>query len=54
MLCQKGGASAGTFTVTAMFVNILTDTLSKLLIVVQTLISGNVLCNAKEVRAAWS
>jgi hypothetical protein len=54
MLCQKGGASAGTFTVTATFTNILTVTLSKLLIVVQTLTNGNVLCNVKEVRVAWS
>lgn len=41
-----GGASAGTFTITATFTNISSDTLSNLLISVQTLTGGNVLCNA--------
>ena len=41
-----GGASAGTFTITATFTNISADTLSNLLIAVQTLTGGNVLCNA--------
>jgi len=41
-----GGASAGTFTITATFTNISADTLSNLLISVQTLTGGNVLCNA--------
>lgn len=41
-----GGASAGTFTITATFTNISSDTLSNLLIAVQTLTGDNVLCNA--------
>jgi len=41
-----GGAAAGTFTITATFTNISADTLSNLLIAVQTLTGGNVLCNA--------
>ena len=41
-----GGASAGTFTITATFTNASSDTLSNLLIVVDTLTGGNVLCNA--------
>lgn len=41
-----GGASAGTFTITATFTNTSADTLSNLLISVQTLTGGNVLCNA--------
>jgi len=41
-----GGAAVGTFTVTATFTNISADTLSNLLIAVQTLTGGNVLCNA--------
>jgi len=41
-----GGAAAGTFTITATFTNISADTLSNLLISVQTLTGGNVLCNA--------
>jgi hypothetical protein len=43
-----GGASAGTFTITATFTNISADTLSDLLIAVQTLSGGNVLCNADQ------
>ena len=39
-------AAAGTFTITATFTNISSDTLSNLLIVVDTLTGGNVLCNA--------
>ena len=39
-------AAAGTFTITATFTNISADTLSNLLIVVDTLTGGNVLCNA--------
>jgi len=41
-----GGASAGTFTVTATFTNTSVETLSNLLIMVETLTGGNVLCNA--------
>ena len=45
-LVPCGGAAAGTFTITATFTNISTDTLSNLLISVDTLTGGNVLCNA--------
>ena len=41
-----GGASAGTYTITATFTNISSDILSNLLISVNTLTGGNVLCNA--------
>ena len=41
-----GGASAGTFTITATFTNISTETLSDLVLMVKTLTGGNVLCNA--------
>ena len=41
-----GGASAGTFTITARFTNISADTLSNLVVAVNTLTGGNVLCNA--------
>ena len=41
-----GGATAGTFTVTATFTNISADTLSNLVIQVNKLTGGNVLCNA--------
>lgn len=41
-----GGASVGTFTITATFGNISSDTLSNLVIAVNTLTGGNVLCNA--------
>ena len=41
-----GGASAGTFTITASFTNTSANTLSNLLISVKTLTGGNMLCNA--------
>ena len=41
-----GGASVGTFTITATFTNISSDTLSNLVVAVNTLTGGNVLCNA--------
>jgi hypothetical protein len=45
-LVPCGDASAGMFTITATFTNRSADTLSNLLISVQTLTGGNVLCNA--------
>jgi len=41
-----GGAAAGTFTITATFTNTSADSLSNLVVAVNTLTGGNVLCNA--------